>query len=280
MMLDLESVRLFVLAAEYSNLTRAAEAAGTLQPVVSQRIKALETAMGRRLLERTPRYVRLTGDGALFLERARQLIAAHDAAVAFDGTPPPHVGIGVSDHALGTTFDGVLRRLRAALPGNATISLRLGQSHDVRELFETRAVDLALLRREARSGDGEILGKDPLGWRAPNGWIRPDGPLPIAVLPSPCGVRAIALKALDRAGIPWREAFVGTSCLAVVAAVRAGLAVAPLGRTVAGDLADIGPRMGLPELPPSQIVLLARTGSPGLALAARTLAASVRDGLR
>lgn len=41
MMLDLESARLFVLAAEYGNLTRATEATATIQPVVSQRIKAL-----------------------------------------------------------------------------------------------------------------------------------------------------------------------------------------------------------------------------------------------
>ncbi|MBP0574619.1 LysR family transcriptional regulator, partial [Mycobacterium tuberculosis] len=66
-MLDLESVRLFVLAAEYGNLTRAAEAAGTVQPVVSQRLKALEARLDRKLIDRTPRYVRLTADGAVFL---------------------------------------------------------------------------------------------------------------------------------------------------------------------------------------------------------------------
>ena len=43
-MLDLESVRLFVLALEFGNLTRAAEAAGTVQPAVSARLKALEAA--------------------------------------------------------------------------------------------------------------------------------------------------------------------------------------------------------------------------------------------
>ncbi|MBP0651994.1 LysR family transcriptional regulator, partial [Mycobacterium tuberculosis] len=67
-MLDLESVRLFVLAAEYGNLTRAAEAAGTVQPVVSQRLKALEARLDRKLIDRTPRYVRLTADGAVFLQ--------------------------------------------------------------------------------------------------------------------------------------------------------------------------------------------------------------------
>jgi len=85
--LDLESVRLFVLAAEFGNLTRAAEAAGTVQPVVSQRLKALEAALGRRLLERTPRFVRPTPDGTAFLDRARALLAAHDQAVRFAPSP-------------------------------------------------------------------------------------------------------------------------------------------------------------------------------------------------
>lgn len=66
MMLDLESVRLFVLVVDLGSLTRAAEAAGTVQPVVSQRLKALEAALGRKVLERTPRFVRLTQDGAIF----------------------------------------------------------------------------------------------------------------------------------------------------------------------------------------------------------------------
>src|SRR5579864_8193590 len=98
MMLDLESVRLFVLAAELGNLTRAAEAGGTVQPVVSQRLKSLEATLGRKLLERTPRFVRMTADGVAFLDRARALLAAHDAALAVDDRPAVHIALGVSDH--------------------------------------------------------------------------------------------------------------------------------------------------------------------------------------
>ena len=79
-MLDLASVRLFILAVEFGNLTRAAEAAGTVQPVVSARIKGLEAALGRRLLERTPRFVRPTKEGMAFLPKARALMAAHEDA--------------------------------------------------------------------------------------------------------------------------------------------------------------------------------------------------------
>lgn len=280
MMLDLESVRVFVLTVEYGSLTRAAEAAGTAQPVVSQRIKSLETTLGRRLLDRTPRFVRLTEAGTAFLERARLLLEAHDAALAAEDTPPMSVAIGVSDHTLGTSFEAVLRQMRAALPVYASISVRLGQSQEIRELFETGEVDLAILRSEVNAKDGEVLGVDPLRWRAAKGWIRQEGPLPLVTLPPPCGVRAIALRLLDRAEIPWREAFVGGSCLALVAAVRAGLGVAPLGQIVSRDLPECDAKLGLPPLPVSQIVLMARTSNPYLTVAARTLAASVRESLR
>ena len=280
MMLDLESVWLFVLAADYNNLTRAAEAAGTVQPVVSARIKSLETALGRKLLERTPRYVRLTDEGAHFLERARKLLAAHDLALAPSNAEPSQITIGVSDHAIGTAFDKVLRRMRAVLPPDASLSVRLGQSAQVRKLFEVGDIDLAVIRREGGGPDGEVLGDDPLVWCASPEWEPRQGAVPLVSLPPPCGVRAVATRALDKAGTPWREAFVGGSCLALVAAVRANLGVAPLGRMIASGMAGPPAVCDLPALPASQIVLLARTSGPVEAAAARALAASVRETLR
>ncbi|NPD65554.1 LysR family transcriptional regulator [Lichenicola cladoniae] len=279
-MLDLQSVRIFVLVAEHGNMTRAAEAAGTVQPVVSQRIRTLETVLGRKLLNRTPRYVRLTEAGTIFLERARHLLAAHDAAIAPEDGGPLHIALAVSDHTLGTSFDTILRRLRSAVPQRVTFALRLGQSLEVKDLFDRGEVDLAIIRREGRGAEGEVLGEDPIAWCAPSGWRRPEGPLPLVSLPPPCGVRGAALKVLDQASIPWREAFVGGSCLALAAAVRAGLGVAPLGRLVAGGLGKYEMLSDLPALPASQVVMLVRAHSPLVLAAARSLSASVRDTLR
>jgi DNA-binding transcriptional LysR family regulator len=166
MMLDLESVRLFVLAADLGNLTRAAEAAGTVQPVVSQRLKLLEEALGRKLLERTPRFVRPTPEGTAFLERARALLRAHDAALALDDRPTPRVSVAISDHALGVGIEKILGRFRAALPANAVIELRIDLSQAIRDAFESGEIDAAVVRREGGGSDGELLGTDPLGWRA------------------------------------------------------------------------------------------------------------------
>jgi DNA-binding transcriptional LysR family regulator len=71
----------------------------------------------------------------------------------------------------------LLRRVRTALPPHASITVRLGQSQAIRELFEVGDIDLAVLRREGNSGEGEVLGEDPLEWRAPPGWTTPEGPI-------------------------------------------------------------------------------------------------------
>lgn len=74
--LDVEAVQAFVLVADLRSFTRAAEALETTQSAVSLKIKRLEMGLGRRLLERTPRLVRLSGEGSRFLEPARALVAA------------------------------------------------------------------------------------------------------------------------------------------------------------------------------------------------------------
>lgn len=280
MLLDLESVRLFVLAAEFGNLTRAAEAAGTVQPVVSQRLKALEARLGRRLLERTPRFVRPTSDGAAFLERARALLAAHDAAVQFTPVPAVRFAVGLSDHALGVNLEAVLRRVRAALPAGAVIEERTGLSQPLHAAFDAGHLHAAVIRRETGGADGEVLGTDPLGWRAGEE-VRPSAgePLPLATLGPLCGVRAAAVRALDAAGVPWHETFLGGGCAALLAGARAGLGVAPMGKVASGGAADVGPALGLPPLPASEIVLFGRAGSAATASALRALAAGVRAGL-
>ncbi|HEY8613240.1 MAG TPA: LysR family transcriptional regulator [Roseomonas sp.] len=276
-MLDLESVRLFVLAVEFGNLTRAAEAAGTVQPAVSQRLKGLEARLGRRLLDRSPRFVRPTAEGAAFLPQARALLAAHDAALRPPDAPALRVAIGLSDHAVGLGLPALLSRLRAALPAHAALEVHSGASIPLREAFDDGMLDAVILRREAGGAEGEVLGQDPLGWRGAEDFtLLPGAPVPLALLAPPCGVRAAAERVLETAGRPWREAYRGGSCATLLAGARAGLGLAPMGRISAGGTPDLGPAFGLPRLPPSEIVLLGRAASPEAGAALRALASGIR----
>ena len=73
---DIDAVRAFALVADLQSFTRAAQAVGKTQSAISLQLKRLETRLSARLVERTPRSVKLTAAGAAFLERARDLLAA------------------------------------------------------------------------------------------------------------------------------------------------------------------------------------------------------------
>jgi DNA-binding transcriptional LysR family regulator len=98
------------------------------------------------------------------------------------------------------------------------------------------------------------------------------------MLAPPCGVRALAVRALDKARIPWSETFVGGGVSAVAAAAQAGLAVAPLARRLApAGTIDIGPARGLPGLGRSKVMLHSKVSDPGKLVALRALAATFRS---
>lgn len=81
-MYTLDQVRCFQAVAEELHFGRAAERLNMTQPPLSRQIQKLERAVGVPLLERDNRHVELTTAGAVFLEEARRLLTAADAAPA------------------------------------------------------------------------------------------------------------------------------------------------------------------------------------------------------
>src|ERR1700743_1876747 len=115
--LDIEAVQAFVLVADLSSFTRAAEAMESTQSAVSLKIKRLEDGLGRRLIERTPRLVRLSADGAAFLQAARNLVAAHQTAVGSFTVEHRRLTVGISHHIVGTELAGLRKRVNSTDPG-------------------------------------------------------------------------------------------------------------------------------------------------------------------
>src|SRR5688500_2917089 len=99
--LDIDAVAAFLGAAELRSFTRAAEALGTTQSLVSTRVKRLEQVLGHVLLQRHPRLVRLTAEGERFVPAARELLAAHGKALSAFTTAPERIAVGISEQAVG-----------------------------------------------------------------------------------------------------------------------------------------------------------------------------------
>src|SRR6478735_2494736 len=114
--LDIPTVRAFLLVAELQSFTRAAEVLGETQAAVSLKLQRLEAALRKRLVERSPRAVRLTAEGTAFLGPARALMEAHDRALSSERTVRPQLSLGISDHVSGPELVPLLQRLNAVSP--------------------------------------------------------------------------------------------------------------------------------------------------------------------
>ena len=220
--LDLSAVEAFVLVADLRSFTHAAEALGLTQAGVSLKLRRLEGAVGRRLLDRTPRQVRLSTDGEAFLPHARTLLAAQELALMTPPEPERELTIAISDHVAGPELPEILARVHACDPA-LMLKVRVNYSRNVIAQFDDGLADVAVVRRQGKRRDGELLFEDQYGWFASVG-ARLDGKLlPLITVTDECGVGETATRLLAAAKTPWIDAFLGGGVATAIARnARAG----------------------------------------------------------
>ncbi|RAI45762.1 LysR substrate-binding domain-containing protein [Rhodoplanes roseus] len=264
--LDLDLVRTFVAIASLGSFTRAAESLRRQQSTVSLQVQRLEDALGRKLLDRNPRNVRLTADGETFLAHSRRLLDVNDELVARVTEPALHgtVRLGTPEDFASRHLPEVLSRFAKAYPAVA-LEVTCDLTLHLIERFRRGGFDLALIKRERLAGSA-LAGPGGLRvWREPLVWVTaeadfalPEAALPLVVSPSPCVYRKRATEALDKARRPWRIAYTCGSLAGSLAAVRAGLGVAVLPKDMVPDDLHMIDGAPLPGLKDTEIALLQR----------------------
>lgn len=210
--LDVDAVRAFVAIADSRSFTRAAEVLGSTQGAISVKLKRLEERIGKKLIERTPRLVRMSAQGAAFLETARDFLAAHDRAVAALAPVRRRFSLGIATHVGGPELPTLLTRLNSHDPA-LTIEIRLDDSRDLMEAFDRGEIDAAIIRREDGRRGGEVLAPDHFGWFATADFVyRAGEPLRLAASSPSCGILNIATRALDA-----QSEYPGPRCFLVAA---------------------------------------------------------------
>ncbi len=254
---DIDAIRAFLLVAQLKSFTRVADTMGTTQAAISLKIKRLEEAVGRALLDRTPRRVTLSAHGQAFHANAQRLLDSYNDAMGSFNTPKRTLRIGVSHHIVGADLSYWLQRLMAADP-EVVLAFSLGTSRELLDGYEQGKLDVALvLRHDNRRQDGEVIGAERFTWMAaPALQVAPEAPLPLAIQPAPCGMRSMVLSALQAHDRSWLETFMGSGILAIGAAVAAGIGIgAMVGRMAPAGCVDVTTRFGLPELSIREVVL-------------------------
>jgi molybdate transport repressor ModE-like protein len=133
---NLYPLHIFRLVARGGSVTRAAQELFISQPAVSAHLKALETAIGEQLFERTPHGMRLTPAGTIVLEQANRLFALYEeipATVgALRGRVDGEVIVAASSTPGAYLVPELLRRFQERYPEVRPV-LRVGDSAEVLE---------------------------------------------------------------------------------------------------------------------------------------------------
>jgi DNA-binding transcriptional LysR family regulator len=268
-------LRTLVAVAETGGFSAAARLLRVRQSTVSQHIKLLEAATGRRLLDRDTHRVSVTSEGEAVLEHARRVLEAHAGLDRYLSGAPlrGRLRVGASEDFVLSALPDVLAGFIRRYP-EVDLELTAGLSENLYEAYDAGRLDVILVKR--RTGDPRGL----TAWREQIAWIgradfrvEPEAPLPLLLYPPPSVTRALALEALERAHRAWRIAFTSASLTGLSAAARAGVGLMPHStRLMPSGLAVVAASPPLPALPQIEFVIL---GPGGRAPAAETLTAEI-----
>jgi DNA-binding transcriptional LysR family regulator len=272
-MIHPELLRSFIAVAETGTFTGAARALGLRQSTVSQQIKRLEEATGRRLLDRDTHRVSITAQGEAMLDHARRVLDAHERMGRhLSGTPlRGRLRIGASEDFVLSALPDVLADFVRRYP-EVNIELTAGLSENLYERFDAGALDILFVKRRTGDRRGIVAWSEPIAWVGRPDYRPPvDGQLPLLLYPPPSVTRGRALETLEATGVSWRVAFSSASLSGLTAAARAGIGVMPhSARLIPPGLAVVPAHPSLPPLPVLEFVIIGPGGRQPVADALTT----------
>jgi DNA-binding transcriptional LysR family regulator len=266
----------FLAVARTRNFTEAGRRLGLQQSTVSQHVRKLEDTAGRRLFVRDTHSVTLTADGEAMTGFAQTILDTSERARRyFAGSQlRGRLRFGTSEDFVSTRLPELLREFvrQHAL---VDLELRVGVSAALYEHLDAGELDLVLAKRRAGDDRGRLVWRDRLAWIGAPG-TEVAVPVKLILYNPPSITRAVALEALERAGLTWRIACTSGSLSGLRAACLAGLGVSVHARGLLPEgLAEVAAGQRLPALGDVEFVVLGAASGlrgPAAALAQAILA--------
>lgn len=256
MHIPLDLLQTFAVVAETRNFTRAGQKIHRSQSAVSMQIKRLTETVGKPLIEMEGKQVRLSPMGELVLEHAQRILKVHDAAMTAISRSEMkgRVRLGASEDYCSLFVPRILAGFNRDYP-DIRVDVICRPSSELYTGLLRGELDLAICT--ALDVPGERLLEEPVVWVAGDkGGVLEKDSLPLAVYSHDCLYRKWAIQALEEISRPFHVAYMSPSISGILAAVRSGLAVAPVGLSVAGNNVQVlGPEEGVPVLPASEVCL-------------------------
>ncbi|MGO2368434.1 MAG: LysR family transcriptional regulator [Serratia sp. (in: enterobacteria)] len=227
--LSIDALRALQSVIDTGSMTRASQQLNLSQSAVSWKIKRLEEQLGRTLVDRQGSILTATVDGEALLSHGRQILHAHDRALAhfspslLQGT----VRFGATEQMSLPQLAALLAAFTHEHP-QVDIQLVIEQSHVLRNALDHGTLDLVLHQQfcDALSAEDIVLATEPIHWCVPPGWrYQPGDNLKLVSYGPDCFYRRLAEERLRAAGIAYKVSVECPSVAGMLAAISAGMGV-------------------------------------------------------
>jgi LysR family transcriptional regulator, carnitine catabolism transcriptional activator len=249
----LRELEAFLGVARLGNFTRAARSLNMSQPALTVRIRHLEDALGVRLLDRTTRSVALTQVGREFLPVVERVLGEIDAVAVnareLAGKRRGLVTVAALPSIASTLLPATVAAFKTRHPG-ITVRLRDAVAQRVIGLVKSGEADFGIGSPTARDPELRVshLMDDPVCVALPPGHplarrdrIRLEDLLksPLILMDREYSVRALIERAFQSIGRTVAPAYEASYVPTALGLVKAGLGIAVVARSAAGEAAEL-----------------------------------------
>ncbi|HCV66859.1 LysR family transcriptional regulator [Serratia proteamaculans] len=227
--LSIDALRALLSVIDTGSMTRAAHQLNLSQSAVSWKIKRLEEQLGRRLVDRQGMTLTATADGEALLSHGRQILQAHDRALAHFSPSllQGRVRFGATEQMSLPQLAALLAAFTHQHP-QVDVQLVIEQSQVLRNALDQGTLDLVLHQQfcDALSAEDVVLATERIHWCVPPGWRYQSGDRVKLVSYGPdCFYRRLAEERLSAAGIACQVSVECPSVAGMLAAIAAGMGI-------------------------------------------------------
>ena len=201
----------------------------------------------------------LTQEGEILLGYAKQIVRLQREAIDRFQEPEleGEVRFGLPEDFASVFLSDVLADFARIHP-RILLNIECDLTLNLYKRFKQKEFDLVLVKmnRPEDFPNGLSVWSEPLEWVGDPDLIDIKKTVPLVLSPQPCVYRASAIKSLEAAGRKWRMVFSSPSYASTIAAVKAGMGVTVLPRTMVPEQIEHINKKKLPSLKDTHVSLL------------------------
>lgn len=265
--LSLDILRTFVTIVDVGNFNKAGDLLGRSQPAISLQIKKLEGQLNKKLFTKVGQSYQVNADGNWLYTRAKNMLAMNDDIFRELGSQGlrGRLRLGIPSEFASILLPSIVGEFSQRYP-DVSLDVTSALSKNLLSNASANQFDLILAlldpdetidKDDKRHAGIEVVRRDELVWVGEKyrGIIK-QSTLPLVLAPDGCIYRSRVIKQLKQQTQPWKITYTNPDFYGLVAALKQGLGITALARSIVPNDLEIIRNKTLPQLGKINICLL------------------------